>query len=416
MIRSMTGMNAGWMKDRNPGRSQPFKLIQGEIQMAVITASVTINEQPLKRIFVEHTGPFGLGTLGFDLTDANGSFSFDAGIFANEVDVKIHCQNSVIRVVDGAFLTTPIIFNAKVANGATVNVTSKPDHYRILNRCLDVYDTVWRQFRPFNRNDRGDFPLGKQGTFRQSFASNTRIELSYPDGFPSFFAFVEPSGLSNNGFPLAHIKHRSNDGRLFGEGDSFNPTHDPSLLPHEIGHVCHFSSLASSTRVQIEGGYVAFLAGQVATGGSLTHDINVQTSPLIAFIEAVGIFSERFFFFKKLIRPNLSGQDLRQAFFRDELSATPSLPGALIDSYKQVGVRNANGTITPQVTTGDDVEGAVYGAIYLDFASRVGLREAVGLVLDSNATTFDELRTSVHGGGNPQFTNAIDAVAQTWNL
>jgi hypothetical protein len=384
--------------------------------MAVITASVTINGQPLRRAYVEHTGPFGIGTLGFDLTDANGSFTFDAGLLSNEVDVKIHCQNSVVRVVDGAFFNSPISFNAKVANGVTVNVTSKPDHYRILNRCLDVYDTVWRQFRPYNRTNRGDFPLSKKANLRESFASNTRIEVSYPDNFASVLAFVEPSGLSNNGFPLAHIKHRTVDGRLFGEGDSFAPQHDPSLLPHEMGHVFHFSSLTSSTRVQIEGAYVAFLAGQVVTGGSLFHDINVVTSPLVAFLEAVGIFSERFFFFKKLVRPNLSGQNLRQAFFRDELSASPSLPGVLIDGYTQAGVGNANGAITPLVTTGDNVEGAVYGAIYLDFASRVGLREAVGLVLDSNATTFDELRTSIHGRGNQQFTNAIDAVAQTWNL
>jgi hypothetical protein len=35
---------------------------------------------------------------------------------------------------------------------------------------------------------------------------------------------------------------------------------------------------------------------------------------------------------------------------------------------------------------------AIHGAIYLDFANQVGLREAVGLVLDSEATDFDEAR------------------------
>ena len=58
----------------------------------------------------------------------------------------------------------------------------------------------------------------------------------------------------------------------------------------------------------------------------------------------------------------------------------------------------------------------MYGAIYLDFARRVGLREAVGLVLQSNATTFDQFRTHVHGHGNAQFTAAIDAVAITWQM
>ena len=383
--------------------------------MAVITASVTISGQPLKRAFVEHIGLFGI-SLGFKLTDANGSFTFDAGLGFNELDVKIHCQNSVLRVVDGAFFASPISFSAKVANGATISITSKPDHYRILNICLDIYDTVWRQFRPYNRNSRKDFPLGKRPLLRDTFASNTRIELSYPDSFPSPRAFVEPSGLSNNGFPLVHIKHRANDGRLFGEGDAFAPQHDRSLLPHELGHAFHFSSLTGSTRTQIEGGYLAYLGGQVISGGTLTHNVNTVTSPLPAFVESVGIFSERFFFFKKLVRPNLTGVNLRRAFFRDELSANPSLPGVLVDGSTQVGRRNNDGTITPLVTTGDNVEGCIYGAIYLDFASRVGLREAVEHVLDSNATNVDEFITSVQGSGNQQSTNAINAVKQTWNL
>ncbi len=76
--------------------------------------------------------------------------------------------------------------------------------------------------------------------------------------------------------------------------------------------------------------------------------------------------------------------------------------------------RLSAGTVTPSLI-GDDVEGSVYGAIYLDFARRVGLREAVGLVLESNAT-FDQLRTHVHGHGNAQVTAAIDAVAITWQM
>ena len=53
---------------------------------------------------------------------------------------------------------------------------------------------------------------------------------------------------------------------------------------------------------------------------------------------------------------------------------------------------------------------------YLDFAVRVGLREAVGLVLDSNATTFAEFRAHVQGRGNPNWTAAISAVAVTWGM
>ncbi len=106
---------------------------------------------------------------------------------------------------------------------------------------------------------------------------------------------------------------------------------------------------------------------------------------------------------------------LHRAFFQDELSQSPRLPNLLVDNYIQVG-RSVNGVIQPLVTTGDNVEGSIYGAVYLDFASRVGLREAVGLVLNSNATNFDDFRNHVLGRNNLQFTNAINAVKQTWNL
>jgi hypothetical protein len=384
--------------------------------MAVITASVTIDGQPLRRAFVEHLAPFWFGSLGFDLTDSNGRFSFDSVFLSNQVDVKIHCQNSVIRVVDGdVFNVPPISFTTTVTNGATINITTKIDNYRILNSCLDVYDTVWRQFRPYNRVSRGSFPLGRKSNLRNTFSSNKRLELSYPDNFPSQLAFVEPSGLSNNGFPIAHIKHRTIDGRLFGEGDAVSPNHDASLLPHELGHVFHFAAMSTGIRFEVETAYLAYLAGALVNG-TLFHDVDVVTSPLVAYIEASGIFSERFFFFKKLVRPDLNGVNLRSAFLQDELSASPSLPGVLTDSYIQVGTRGANGAITPLVPTGDNVEGSIYGAIYLDFASRVGLREAVGLVLDSNATTFDEFRLYILGRNNNQLTAAINAVRQTWNL
>jgi hypothetical protein len=376
--------------------------------MAFVTANIKENGRALKRVFVEHTGPFGVGSLGWALTDSNGSFTFDAGPLANRVDIKIHCQNSVIRVLDGSGILFPISVNKNVGNGDSVNINTnadKKDHFRILNSVLDVYDTVWRQFRPYNGSSRGDFPLGKKSTIRQTFSDNKRIELSFPDNFPSTLAFVEPSGLGNAGFPLMHIKSQASDSRLFGSNSS-----DPSLLPHETGHAMHFSTLAGSTRISIEAQYIQFILSHLSNP---THNVTRATDPFVAFIEAVGIFSERFFFFKKLARPNLSGVQLRQAFFIDELE-NQTLSTFLRDPYDTVGTR-VGGTITPNLT-GNNVEGAVYGAIYLDFASRVGLREAVGLVLESNATSFTEFRSFVRGKGNTSFTNAINAVKNTWGL
>lgn len=373
--------------------------------MAFVTAHISENGRPLKRVFVEHTSP--IGTLGWALTDQNGSFTFDAGPFADHVDIKIHCQNSVVRVMDGSTILLPIAINKNVGNGDSVNLdttSEKKNHFRILNMVLDVYDTVWRQFKPFNRSNRGDFPLGRHTSVRDTFSDNKRIELSFPDNFPSQLAFVEPSGLNNAGFPLMHIKSQSSDNRLFGTS-----TEDPTLLPHETGHAMHFSCLAAATRVSIEAQYINFIVSNL---NDPTHNVDKPTSPFVAFIEAVGIFSERFFFFKKRIAPNLNDVQLRQAFFNNELHQQDLATNTR--HYVSVG-RQTGTTVTPDLT-GNNVEGAVYGAIYLDFARRVGLREAVSLVLESNATSFSEFRNFVRGKGDSNLTSAINAVRNTWGM
>ncbi len=103
------------------------------------------------------------------------------------------------------------------------------------------------------------------------------------------------------------------------------------------------------------------------------------------------------------MRPDLDGVQLRQAFFEDELDHQ-SLASRL-RVYVHVGSR-AGGVITP-VKRDARVEGTIYGAIYLDFANRVGLREAVGLVLDSQAASFNEFHTYVGGRGNPVWLAAL---------
>ena len=181
------------------------------------------------------------------------------------------------------------------------------------------------------------------------------------------------------------------------------------IIPHEFGHTAHFCAVSRDTRVNYETQYLAFLATHAKKA---YHDVDLATTPYIAFIEAVDIFSERFFFFKKRVRPDLDGVALRQAFFRDELDHQTLTDH--LNEYVIVGTRS-HGVIAPELT-GAKTEGAIYGAIYLDFARRIGLREAVGLVLDSQVASFDEFHTYVQGRGNDEWLTALKRVEDTWKL
>lgn len=389
--------------------------------MAVITANIFVNNRPVRRAYVEHVGPFGLGSLGVTITDDAGAFTIDAGIASNAADIKVHCQNSVIRVVHGSVVNAGIAVGGRVSHGSRFSIPANDrDHFEILNECLDVYDVVWRQFKPFSNRTRRGFALGRRDTLRQTLASNKRLELSYPDQFPSELAFVEPAGMTNDNYPLAHIKRRDIDGRLFGERDALG-LHDRSLLPHEMGHVFHFAAMRESTRIATEGGYIAYLLSRipaaVAAGNTVpfTHNVAVATNPLVALLEAIGLFSERFYAFSRLrAQRGMSGTTLRRAFVDDEVSAAPQLSTALRDPYVQVAARDARGRIRPSIPTGPNVEGAVYGAIFLDLGSRLGLKRTVEALLASNAQSFDDFATYVSATLNPG--RELGAVKVRWGL
>lgn len=378
--------------------------------MANITASVKVGGKPLKRAFIEHPR-MPWQSPAFALTDEEGVFKFDAGS-DNEIEVKVHCQNSVIRVVDGESFNVGISINKKVRNGSVIRISGN-DHFAILNKCLDVYDTVWRQFGPYRKAGRGAFAIPRQPSLRDTFASNRRLELSYPDHLSPDLAFVEPSGLTNAGLPLTHITNRSRDGRLFGEddADAGPEANDPSLLPHEMGHVFHFAAMAANIRQRVEGGYVGWLLGQIGSG-DFYHQVDKRTKPLIAYLEAVGIFSERFFFFSKRVEPGLAGSALRKAFVDDELSAAPRLPGKLRDGYVRIAERKADGSVESKVPTGNDVEGAVYGAMYLELAGKIGLKTVVEGMLASNATNFDEFARFMGAAHGP----AMRSIKANWRM
>lgn len=386
--------------------------------MARVRATFKLDNAPLKRTYIEHVGPFGV-PLGTYITnddgqviDSNGVFGIDS-LTTTNVDVKVHCQNAVVKVLNGGVVGVPpfdVTNDTQIDHDATVSISSDLDHFRILQQCIDAYDTVFRQFFPFNQTGKRAFPFGRKTSLRTTKDMLPRIELSYPDQLSPALTFVEPVSLATT-FPLMHIKHKSQDARLFGDA-----THRRSLIPHELSHALHFASLPLQVRTAVEVSYMGWITGQMAIDQPPFHNTNLATSPLVAYTEALGLFSERFFFFRKRVAPTLNEQQARQAFFRDELSATPSLDGVFRsgDGYVQVADLS-NGGVSPLITGGDDVEGAVYGAIFLDFARRVGLRETAGHYFRSKAISFDAYRNFINTT-EAAFTNEMTAVVNTWDL
>jgi hypothetical protein len=403
-----------------------------------VTFTVTLRGTPLRRTYISHFDFFRVPqTLFFRTDDAGRVTVANAGRAqvtadptgpSGTITVTVHAQNAVVRVLDGN-LPVPIEVTQRfsVTNGSTININTsaeQQDHFRVMEACRVAYDTVFRQFSPFSRSDRDEFPFGEAATIAATRDRLPRIEVVYPDNSPSTLAFVEPVSLGTGG-PLIHIKHKSVDRRLFGAPDPVPDPTDPggasgstdaTLIPHELAHALYFALMPPALRASVETQYLGWIASRVAAGLPPFHGTNVKTTPFVAWIESLGMFSERFFFFSRRNTPPLTEVELRQAFFRDELSTAPLLQTTGLTGYRQVGRLDATGQITPAMT-GDDVEGAVYGAVFLDFARRRGLREALFRLLgstDNDVLTFDDFQRLLDR--ETDFDGDIRQVANTWGM
>ena len=385
-----------------------------DAQFMALTFTVNLRGRPLRRTYVSHFDFFRVPQTDFVRTNEAGEATIGSAVSTSQIRVRVHAQNAVVRVLDGSFpVPVEVSQEFTVSHGGTININTaaeQQDHFRIMASCLDVYDTVWRQFRPFNQSSRGAFPFGTGGTVAQDRERLPRIEVVYPDNSPATLAFVEPVSLTT-GHPLIHIKHRSLDPRLFG---TTSPSVDPTLIPHELAHALYFAIMPATTRASVESQYLAWITSRVAAGLPPFHNTATATTPFVAWIEALGIFSERFFFFSRRHTPPLTEVQLRQAFFRDELSATPLLQSTALTDYSQVAT--LNGGVVPALT-GDNVEGAVYGAIFVDLARRAGLRESVGQYMassDNSVLNFDDFRNLLIS--ETDLDPDVIAVANTWGL
>ena len=177
----------------------------------------------------------------------------------------------------------------------------------------------------------------------------------------------------------------------------------PRWCRGELSHAIHFSLLTEAKRDRIASDYVRFIAFDIVGGRDGTHELDKETDPTVAFLEALDHFATRFAIFQLRHPGRPIDTALRRDFLQHELDGgrVAELDGPL-----------ATGTVTPNDgLESSSVEGAVYGAIFLDLARRtgVGLSRAVRAYFDSRAITFGQFRTFVDDQ-RPELSAALDDV------
>jgi hypothetical protein len=417
-----------------------------------VNATILVNGRPLAQAFVEHIVA-GVGTTIY-MTNSEGqirSDSFDSGIesFTSNADIRILCQNPVVRVVDGGLANIAVYQDKAIVDGDVINLNSNAEqrhHYNVLDRAWRAYQVVYQSLSFFQDLPKPDFPLGRGADLRITKDQARRIELSFPDNFPSPLAFVEPKRLIDD-FPLMHIKDRASDGRLFGETDAISPNvpQRPTLIPGELAHALHFSHLSTSQRGKAQDKYIEFIASELFAARAGTHAFNQRTSAIVAFIEALDHYGARFSEFMRARQGNtstivnvepvtaaiqqefveaewfrLTRSTLLLAFpqFGCDLSFPPPTPLPVPTTPLQRFARTTGLSrrfLRSPCVTGGDVEGAVYAAIFVDFALSVGLDFAASSYFRANALTFGEYRSFINDR-HPDKAGALERARSFWGL
>ena len=374
---------------------------------------IRLDGEPLAHTFVTHTPDFANPTVV--LTDAKGTAAIKGVKPTDKIDVVVHAHNLAVRMLDGTrpgVVELSLRFRNK-SDGDVCNITTADknhfEHFVIMDRCYQVYETIFRPIPPFTGTSRRRFPYGGSGKEPHELKRALEVDCRFPEKVsPGRLPWVQPQSIITS-VPLMHLKPQSVDKRLFGTANR-----KPTSIPHEYAHAMHFASMPRRARVELALRYGAWIAKELLAGRSGTHRTDLSTAPLIAFVESIGIFSQRFWLFATEVEPELRGPALRKAFVSDELSDTPSLAG-LLPNYKRVATRTARGKIEPRLT-GQKVEGAVYGAIFLDFANRTSLSNALNLYLRCHGFSYGDYASFASKQRSGAYRNHLRAVGKTWQM
>ena len=216
----------------------------------------------------------------------------------------------------------------------------------------------------------------------------------------------------------------------------------PTLIPHEISHARHFAMLTESQRGRAQDKYAEFIITSPLTGIGPFHSFHALTTPEVAYIEAGGIYGENFIEFMRarqpgnstLVQPKEITEAIQAEFVLAEWGrlTTPSaiasraaaiipFAGRLRGSFRgpspsrALPIVRCNRLWVRPTVTGGAVEGAVYAAVFVDFAASVGLDFAASSYFAANAITFGEYRTYINSN-HPEHAQTLDTVRKFWGL
>ena len=131
-----------------------------------VKATIKVRGNPLRRVYVEHIVG-GIGTRMY-MTDLDGEIrdiDFNEGIdsAARNADIRIICQNPILRIIDGDGANIGVYQPKAIVDGDTVDLNTnaeQDDYFAILNRAQVIYEIVFQPLTFFQNLPHPDFPLG----------------------------------------------------------------------------------------------------------------------------------------------------------------------------------------------------------------------------------------------------------------
>lgn len=259
------------------------------------------------------------------------------------------------RVVQMVNAGLPIVDRRTVSHGTTYTLSS--DH-TVAERLRSFYEEGIRGYGPFT----GASPVGG------SLASGPYISADLGSPLVVSLPYVEPAPLWGIP-PRIHLRPTDTSG---------------STLAHELAHALHIAQWPAHLKAELETYYIGWLLGP-----NNTHSWSAPSTDVVAYVEAFGGVGSTF---------AAIGTGDEAAFLAEASDRTDDLREA------------APGDPT--------IEGVVFGILFHELASVVGLDYVVDTYISCEVLTLDAYATCIHDleGGSSSTFGALREAGQVYGV